>query len=95
MSEMSLEEQIRCMKEMRAYLDDFCKLMQQEMDKLQNDIKYLRSQGFSKEEEETYQKNYYAPANSEVERVVNDIRQRHFGYIDKVVEHLEKALNEQ
>ena len=93
MNEMSLEEQIRCMQEMRSYLEDLSKIMLETMETLQSDIKYLRSVGFSVETEETYQQGYYIPANSKVEEVVGDIRQYHFDYIDRVIEQLEKALN--
>ena len=94
MSEMSLEQQIRCMREMRCYLEDFCSVMHGTMENLQNDIKFLVSQGLSKENGETYQKEYYSQANNDVERVVNNIRQQHFDYIDRVINHLERASNE-
>ena len=93
MNEMSLEEQISCMQEMRNYLNDFCGIMLNTMDELQKDIKYLRSVGLSVETEETYQEGYYAPANERVEEVVNEIRQQHFDYIDRVIERLERAKN--
>lgn len=93
MNEMSLDEQIQRLQEMKSYLGDFCKMMQQTMETLQNQIKYLRSQGFSIETEQTYQTRYYNPANSDVERVVSDIYSRHFTYIDEVIEDLERAKN--
>ncbi len=93
MSEMSLDEQIHCMKQVRSDLEDFCKDMLGFMDDLQKDIIFLRSQGFSTETEETYQKGYYAPANDMVEEVVGDVRVKHFDYIDRVIERLERAKN--
>lgn len=95
MNEMSLEQQISCMQEMRSKLADFCGIMRRVMDEFQNDIKYLRSQGLSTEKEEQYQKGYYLPANDEVEHVISDIQHKHFDYIDRVIERLQKALNEQ
>ena len=95
MNEMSLEEQIRCMQEMRCELEDFCKMMRDVMDSFQDDIKYLRSQGLSIETEDRYQKGYYEPANNEVEQVISDIQHLHFDYIDRVVEDLRGALNEE
>lgn len=95
MNEMSLEEQIRCMQEMRSYLGDFCFEMQKVMETLQNDIKFLRSQGFSTETEETYQRGYYTPANDEVEHVISDIYTQHFDYIDRVIERLERARQQE
>lgn len=93
MSEMSLEQQIRCMNEMRNYLGDFCMIMRQEMEKMRNQINFLRSQGFSTETEETYTQRYYTPANNDVEEVVSDIYGPHFTYIDGVIEDLERARN--
>lgn len=95
MNEMSLEEQIRCMQEMRDYLGDFCGKMKNVMEKLQNDIKFLRSQGFSTETEETYQRGYYTPANDDVEHVISDIYTQHFDYIDRVIERLERARQQE
>ena len=93
MNEMSLDEQIQRLHEMKASLGDFCKMMQQTMETMQNQIKYLRSQGFSIETEQTYQTRYYTTANSDVEKVVSDIYGRHFAYIDEVIEDLERAKN--
>lgn len=95
MNEMSLEEQIRCMQEMRSELDSFCGIMRNVMDDFQKDIKFLRSQGFTTEKEEQYQKGYYIPANDKVEHVISDIQQFHFDYIDRVIERLQRALHEQ
>ena len=95
MNEMSLEEQIRCMQEMRDYLGEFCKIMQNTMESFQNDIKYLRSYGLPVETERNYQQNYFAPANDKVEQVVSDIYQKHIDYIDRVVERLKRAAGEQ
>lgn len=93
MNEMSLDEQIQRLREMKESLGDFCKMMQQTMETMQNQIKYLRSQGLSIETEKTYQTRYYTPANSDVERVISDIYGRHFTYIDEVIEDLECAKN--
>lgn len=93
MNEMSLDEQIQRLREMKESLENFCKMMQQTMETMQNQIKYLRSQGFSIETEQTYQTRYYTPANSDVEKVVSDIYSRHFTYIDEVIEDLENAKN--
>ena len=93
MNEMSLEEQIRCMQEMRGELESFCGIMRNVMIDFQNDIKFL-SQGFTTEKEEQYQKGYYIPANDKVEQVISDIRQYHFDYIDRVIERLQRALHE-
>lgn len=95
MSEMSLEQQISCMQEMRSELGDFCKMMRGYMDAFQDDIQFLRSQGLSTETEERYQKGYYTPANEEVDRVISDIQRQHFDYIDRVIERLQRALHEQ
>ena len=95
MNEMSLEEQIHCMQEMRSYLGDFCGIMKNVMETLQNDIKFLRSQGFSTETEETYQRGYYTPANDDVEHVISDIYTQHFDYIDRVIERLERARQQE
>ena len=92
---MSLQEQIRCMQEMRSELGSFCGIMRNVMDDFQNDIKYLRSQGFSTEKEEQYQRGYYTPANDKVEHVISDIYTQHFDYIDRVIDRLQRALNEQ
>lgn len=94
-NEMSLEEQICCMKQMREYLGVFCVIMRDTMDSFQDDIKYLRSVGLSTEIEEQYQKSYYTPANNNVEQVIGNIQHQHFDYIDRVVEKLEEALHEQ
>ena len=93
MSEMSLEEQIRCMKEMRSYLGDFCKIMQHEMDTMKSQIDFLRSQGFSTETEQSYTQRYYNPAKNDVDQVVSHIYGHHFDFIDEVVEYLERAKN--
>lgn len=95
MNEMSLDEQIRCMQEMRDYLGDFCGIMKNVMETLQSDIKFLRSQGFSTETEGTYQRGYYTPANDEVEHVISDIYTQHFDYIDRVIERLERARQQE
>ena len=95
MSEMSLKEQIHCMREMRSYLGDFCVMMKNVMETFQNDINFLKSQGFSVETEETYRKNYYTPANNDVEQVISDINQKHFDYIDRVIERLERAAGQE
>ena len=95
MDEMSLEEQIRCMQELRSDLEDFCQEMLRFMDELQQDIKFLRSQGFSTETEETYQRGYYTPANNQVEEVVGDVRGAHYDYIDRVIERLERARQQE
>lgn len=95
MNEMSLDEQIRCMQEMRSYLGDFCGIMRNAMDGFQDDIKYLRSYGFPIEKEEQYQRGYYTPANNEVEHVISDIYTKHFDYIDRVIERLERARQQE
>ena len=94
-NEMSLQEQIQCMEQMRDELGNYCSMMRSTMDSFQDDIKELRIHGFSVETEERYQKGYYTPANNNVEQVINDIQILHFNYIDRVVEQLRKALNEQ
>lgn len=93
MNEMSLDEQIQRLSDMKVSLGDFCKMMQETMDTMQDQIKYLRSQGFSIETEQTYQSRYYTPAKSDVEKVVSDIYGKHFTYIDEVIEALERAKN--
>ena len=95
MNEMSLEEQIRCMEAMRSFLGEFCALMNQAMDDFQKDIKFLRSNGLSIETEEQYQQGYYTPAKAQVDNVINDIQVKHFDYIDRVIEYLRSAANEQ
>jgi hypothetical protein len=94
-NEMRLEKQICCMKQMREDLGEFCVIMRGAMDSFQDDIKYLRSVGFSVETEEQYQKSYYTPANNDVEQVISDIQHQHFDYIDRVIEKLEELLHEQ
>lgn len=93
MSEMSLENQIRCMQDMKEFLGDFCSLMRKEMTILDDQILGLKSQGFSIETEQTYRQRYYSPANNDVEQVIRNIHGRHFEYIDGVIEDLEKAKN--
>lgn len=93
MNEMSLDEQIQRLREMKDYLGDFCKLMKETMETMQNQIQFLRSQGFSIETEQTYQQRYYTPANNDVEHVISDIYSGHFNYIDEVIEDLERARN--
>lgn len=93
--EMSLEEQIRCMQEMRDYLESFCKIMGDVMESMDGVIGFLKSTGFSVETEETYRHNYYRPACDTVEDVINNIHTRHFDYIDRVIENLERAKNQQ
>jgi len=94
MAEMRLEEQIQRLQEMKDYLGDFCRLMRETMDDLQNDIKFLRSQGFSVETEQTYQTGYYNPANENVEEVIHNVYTRHYDYLDYIIEQLKEALNE-
>ena len=93
MNEMSLEEQIRCMEQIRSELGVFCQEMGRYMEEMQKDIKFLRSNGLSIETEETYQIGYYTPANAKVEEVINDIQRAHFDYIDRVIKSLERAKN--
>lgn len=93
MSEMSLEEQIRRMEEMKDYLGDFCTIMQQEVDQLRQDIDFLRSQGLPTETEESYTQRYYNPAKNNIEEVINSIYTRHYSYIDDVISDLERAKN--
>lgn len=93
MSEMSLREQIQCIEAMESDLRDFCRLMRDAMDSFQNDIKYLRSNGLSTEKEEEYQRDYYAPANNDVNQVINDIYGPHLHYLDEVLDYLKRALN--
>ena len=92
---MSLEEQIRCMQEMRAELEDFCRQMKEIMETLDTDIADLKSQGFSVETAEKYRNNYYRPANDDVEQVISDIQHQHFDYIDEVISKLQDALQEE
>lgn len=94
MNEMSLEEQIRCLEAMRTSLEDFCGIMQNVMDRFNNDIKSLRGQGFSVETEQTYQRDYYAPAKDDVDQVVSDIYHYHIDYLDRVINRLREVLNE-
>lgn len=94
MSEMSLEQQINCMQEMRSYLEDFCCLMQRTMDDLNDDVTSLRNQGLPKETEQQYRQEYYASAQKEVDQVIGDIYNLHFDYLDRVIEKLQRALNE-
>lgn len=94
MNEMSLEEQIRCMQDMRNKLADFCALMNSAMEGFHDDILYLRSQGFSVENADTYQSLYYTPAKETVDEVIHHIYNYHFDYIDRVLEYLQAALNE-
>lgn len=93
--EMSLEEQLRCMQEMRSYLEQFCLQMNVVMDELGNDIEDLKNQGFSKETAQTYRQKYYQKAKEEVDTFVSHVQQNHFDYIDRVMEYLNGALSEQ
>ena len=91
MSEMSLREQITRLEEMKSYLKDFCSIMRNTMDELDNDIKFLKGEGLSIETEESYRKRYYNPANENVQEVINDVYGKHFDYINDIVEELKRA----
>ncbi len=91
MGSMRLEVQIKCINEMKSYLDRFCNEMRMAMDGFQSDIKALRSNGLPEETEESYQQRYYGPANNDVEKVIGHIRGPHFQYLDGVLNYLEKA----
>ena len=93
MAEMSLNEQIQRLEEMKEHLGDFCIMMSDTMDSMYNQIKYLRGEGFSIETEEQYQQRYYNPAKNDVEQVINDIQVHHFRYLDEVIEDLKAAAN--
>lgn len=95
MSEMSLTEQIQRLEEMKSYLGEFCIEMQNVMEKLNGQIVFLRSQGFSIETEQTYRKGYYTPAKSDVEQIINDIHTRHIPYIENVISDLDGAQNQE
>ena len=95
MSEMSLTEQIRRLEEMKSYLGDFCIEMQNVMEKLNGQIVFLRSQGFSIETEQSYRQGYYTPAKSDVERVIKDIHTRNIPYIEDVISDLDEAQHQE
>ena len=95
MNEMSLEEQIRCMQDMRYKLEVFCETMRRYMDGFLEDIRYLRSYGFPIEKENDYKKGYYDPAKNDVDHVIDNVYRKHFDYIDRVIDYLERALHEQ
>jgi hypothetical protein len=91
MNEMSLNEQIQRLEEMKDYLSDFCKMMANTMDEMHNQIKYLRGEGFSIETEEQYQQRYYTPAKDKIELIIYDIQIHHFRYLDEVIQDLKDA----
>lgn len=88
MNEMSLNEQIQRLEEMKDYLNDFCKMMNDTMAEMYSHIKYLRGEGFSIETEEQYQERYYTPAKDKVDLVIYDIQTHHFRYLDEVIQYL-------
>lgn len=94
MSEMSLKEQIKCLEDMIQYLRDFSKKMDDTMHGLNNDIEYLRANGFSVETEETYRKGYYQPVKDKVDMVVSNINTIHRDYLERVKDRLERAVRE-
>ena len=94
MSEMSLKEQIKCLEDMIQYLGDFSKKMDDTMHGLNNDIEYLRANGFSVETEVTYRKEYYQPVKGKVDMVVSNINTRHRDYLERVKDRLERAVRE-
>ena len=91
MNEMSLKEQIQRLKEMKDYLSDFCKMMNDTMDDMYSHIKYLRGEGFSIEIEEQYQERYYTSAKDKVDLVIYGIQTHHFRYLDEVIQYLEEV----
>ena len=90
MNEMSLNEQIQRLKEMKSYLENFSQEMIEVMEYFQEQIINLKKQGLSIETADTYLQCYYTPADSSIEQIVNDIRSRHIEYINRVIELLEK-----
>lgn len=93
MSEMSLYEQVRCIEEMQEFLLTFCVDLRGEMNGFQDRIKELRQEGLSVEVEKSYQSRYYAPANEIVEGVIDDIKYKHYAYLEDVKNHLKAALS--
>lgn len=88
MSEVSLEEQIRCLEEMESCLENFCVKMQEYIDDLSKSIKLLRSDELTIEFEEFYDQNYYRHTKTIVDQVKGDIEYGHLRYLDEVIEKL-------
>lgn len=93
MSEMSLEEQIKCLNDMKSYLDRFCNEMKGTMKLLSDQMNSLRDAGLSIETENKYRQRYYNPANEDVEYFISNVYNKHFDYLDRIIEFLEEDLN--
>lgn len=92
MNEMSLVEQIAKMKEMRDFLEGFCKMMRTDMDGLQQQVEALRAVGLPTEKADDYLQRFYAPANDKVEEVIGNIYSRHISFLEEKIRILEKIL---
>ncbi len=93
MSEMSLEEQIRCLNDMKSYLERFCDEMKKTMELLSDQMLFLRGNGLSIETENKYRQRYYDLANEDVEYFISNVYNNHFDYLDRIIKFLEEDLN--
>ena len=88
MSEVSLNEQIRCLEEMEDYLKKYCAEMQSSLDGLYNSMKVLRSDELTIEFEDYYEQEYYRRTKTLIDQVQGDITYGHLRYLDEVIEKL-------
>ena len=88
MSEIRLEEQIRCLEEMEDCLEQFVIIMQDCIDEFYECIVKLRENGLTFEFGEHYESTYYYPAKTKVDEVIGNIQYGHIRYLNDVIDYL-------
>ena len=88
MSEIRLEEQIRCLEEMESFLMQFSVEMQNSIEDFHKCIVLMRDNGLTFEFGDLYERTYYYPAKTKVDQVVGDIQYGHIRYLNEIIEYL-------
>jgi hypothetical protein len=93
MNEMYLREQIAKMEEMRDYLEGFCKMMQDKMADMMQQIVDLRAVGLTYEKATDYIERHYNSANGMVDTVISNITKGHITFLNEKIDILKGILN--
>ena len=82
---MSVEEQISRLRDLRENLYDFSLFLQGKMDDVYQHIKNLGKDDMLCERIESYRINYFMPLDSEVRHTIDDL-DHHIEYIDRLID---------
>ena len=89
-----IEDTIWQIKALRNDLDDFCGLLESEMDTIQDRLMQISKAGWCQEWVEQYQRNCSGLLEEEMNQIIYQIRTMHLEYINLFLERVLTYWNE-